>query len=378
MTALWPYQPLDGMLEGVAWRTDVIRSRAGEQRIRLTDIPRRTFSHTYRFTARQYERARSQLRAELPGAFWLPDWSEWQRASVASGAVSLAVDTTAAQYVVGGRVVIWQDDETAEIRTISSVSPANLGVDAVQGNYSNALVMPAFEACAPQGLQLGHEAGPSKAASMEWTVYGGADWSDDGDPLVYRGDPVLQACAQVGAEALPESVTREVFQLDNGIARPFFDDMLDDPIQTLGAAWVTSRGAGTWALRRWFHYLKGRQRAFWLPAWNRGVELVADVVLGDLTLQIRDIGFASAYGAGDLFIRLRNGLVYALQVTSAVDGGSTETLTLASPAPAAFGVDEVEVACLMFRVRLAADRVEFSHNAGFGARVVVPCVEVPL
>lgn len=378
MTALWAFQPLDGMLEGIQWRTDVIRARAGEQRIRLTDIPRRMFSHTYRMTPRQYERARAQLRAQLPGAFYLPDWSEWQRTTVSAGAVTIPVDTTVGQYQVGGKVVLWQDAETAEVRTIASVSPANLGVDAVEGAYVNAVVMPAFEACAPQGLQLAHEAGPSVSASMEWTVYDGADWSDDGDPLIYRGEPVLEHCAQVGGEALPETVTRQVFTVDNGIARPFFDDQLDDPVQTLGAAWVVSRGTEVWALRRWFHYLKGQQRAFWLPAWNKGVEIQTDITSGDPTLSIRDIGFADAYGAGDLFIRLRNGSVYALQVASSVDAGATETLTLSAPAPASIGVSEIAVACLMFRVRLAADRVEFAHSADYGARVVVPCVEVPL
>lgn len=366
------------MLDAIEFRTDVLRARAAEQRIRLADIPRRFVNANYRFTALSYERARSQMRERAPGPIWLPEWPEGVRMPVAAGQTVLPLDTGIAQYAVGGSVAI-VSSVAAEVCEIEDIDSDGLTLATGPVNsYANALVAPAFQAWAPAGLSAQLDAQKRPLAGVEWLIFAGPDLAEGYTPeQTYRGDPLLTQCAEVGSGAINENTVREVETVDTGIGVMFFDDTFASAVQTLGAAWMLRKGAPIMALRRWFYYLRGSQRAFWLPCWNRGVRLVGDVSGGAGSIVIQSIGFAAAYGAGDLFFRMADGTVHTLQVASAVDNGVTETLTLVGTAPAIVAA-QVRTGCLMFRVRLAADRIEFAHMAGFGARVQVPCVEVPL
>ena len=374
---IWPFVVLADYLEALEFKTDVLRARTGEQRIRLVDIPRRSFSQTYRLDPMQYERARSLLRAGLPGPAWLPEWSEAVTLPVSASQTVFAVDTTTRQYAVGGKLAVVADG-TGEVLDITDVAAGSVTVDTgPTASYAEALVAPAFEAFAPGGMRTAHDVDSVYLSAIEWQLFEGPDWAEGFTPdATYRGDPLLSVCAEIGDSAIDEAINRTLEVVDSGIGRPFFDDVLSSAVQTLGAAWMP-RDAEIMTLRRWFYYLRGAQRAFWLPCWNRGVRLVGDVSGGAGSVVIQSIGFAAAYGAGDLFLRMADGTVHTLQVASAVDNGVTETLTLVGTAPAIVAA-QVRTGCLMFRVRLAADRIEFAHVAGFGARVQVPCVEVPV
>jgi hypothetical protein len=374
---IWPYVVLAEYLEALEFTTDVLRARAAEQRVRLTDIPRRSFSHNYRLDPMQYERARALLRTGLPGPFWLPEWAEAVAMPVSAAQTVFNVDTTVRQYAVGGRVAVVANG-AGEVLEITDVAPGAVTVDTgpVAG-HAEALVAPAFEAFAPGGMRTAHDVDGIYLSAVEWQLFEGPDWGAGFTPSsTYRGDPLLDVCAEIGDSPIQEAIERALEVVDSGIGRPYFDDVLSSAVQTLGASWMPY-DAEIMALRRWFYYLRGRQRAFWLPAWNRGVRLVANVAGGAGSIVIESIGFADAYGSGDVFFRMADGTVHTLQVGSAVDNGVTETLTLVGTAPAIVAAD-VRTSCLMFRVRLAADRIEFAHMAGFGARVQVPCVEVPL
>jgi hypothetical protein len=375
---IWPFCPLDGALDALEFRTDVLRARNSEQRLQLRNLPRRFINAGYRLRPLQYERARSMMRALGPGPFWLPEWNEGTRMAVGAGQTALALDPFVAQYAVGGHVAFASGDggEVCEIAGIDSDGITL--VDGPEQSYANALVAPAFQAWAPAGLGAQHDAQKMPLAAIEWQIFSGADLADGYEPeQTYRGDPLLTQCARVGDGAFDETIVRDVEIVDGGVGPVYFDDVLTQATQTLGAAWMLRKGVAVMSLRRWFYYLRGRQRAFWLPAWNRGVRLAADVSAGAGSIVIASIGFAAGYGSGDLYFRMADGTVHALQVASAVDNGVTETLTLVGTAPA-MAAAQVQTGCLLFRVRLAADRIEFAHMAGFGARVQVPCVEVPL
>lgn len=377
MSELWPFCALEGMIEGISFKTDVIRSRDGEQRIRLTDIPRRTLNHSYRLSSQQYEQARALLRVNLPGPLWLPEWSEAVDVSVASGQTVIPVDTTIGQYYAGGSIALIQD-AAGEVLEIDSLNDSSITlVTGPVDSYPDAILAPAFLAYAPEGMGLQHDAGSNHAAAMEWSIFEGPNLAEAMSLPTYRGEPMMNLCAKVGAGSLDEQTVRVVDAADNGIARPFFDNIYTIPTQTLGAAWMPTKGAEIMELRKWFYYLKGRQKAFWLPSWNNGIQLNANIAAAAPTIQIRRFGFAAAYGSGDLFIKTKAGLTYGIQVASSLASGSIETLTLTSPAPASISISDIDVFSLMFRVRLNADRIEFAHMAKYGARVVVPVIEVP-
>lgn len=376
---IWPFRPLDPMLEGLIFRTDRLRSFSKDQRIRLTDIPRRTFNHNYRWTGGQYERARAMLRGLLPQSLMVPDWTAFSRITASAGITSLVFDNTDPQIAADGEAVIIQDDETYEELNITGSSVGGLTISpGLTRSYTNAILAPLIECHASEGLNASRNVSPIREAQIEWTGYSGEDIADDGGKLTHRGLPVLTECSRLGEGSIPAGLVHPFDVVDNGLAVPYFDTIQEQPVQLFGAAWQPQTRAEAYALRQWFHYIKGRQKAFWVPDMNRGLELAANISNGAGSITIRNVGFTDGYGSGDIFIKTLDGNYYTLQVASSMESGANEVLTLEDPAPAAVSINQLDKFSMMFCVILAADRIEWLHRAVVGPKVVVPVEEVPV
>lgn len=375
---LWPFIPRDSLIEALDFRSDVLRARSAEQRIRLANGPRRNLAHDYILTPQQHELALSLLFAAAPGPYDVPDWMEWQRGSIAQGADTITVDTTAARYAVGGRAVLWQDWQTAEVLTIDSLTDTSLTFTTpASRTYTQAVIAPVSTAYAPQGLELSRRAETAFAARMEWDSDDVLDLADDTTlPDTYQGDPLVLA-ARVGANSFSDRLLREVEIVDNGIAARAYDSTLSTARRTMGVAWITQGAAELWLLRRQLHTLRGRVRAFWAPAWNNGLRLAANASGGAGTISVQYAGLSLAPAAGDLFIKRRDGSTLALRYTAAVQAGANETLTLSGTLPSALNVADIVHFGRLLRVRLDADRVELAHSAPRFCRVIAPVIEVP-
>lgn len=373
------------MVEGLIFRTDRLRAFSTDQRIRLTDIPRRTFNHTYRWTGRQYEIARAMLRGQLPGPLMVPDWTAFSRVSASAGAMSIAFNNTSPAIAASDTAVIIRrntagDTEQYEELDISGSNSSGLTLGtALSADYDNAIVAPLIECDASEGLSATRTVLPVRDAQIEWTSYTGDDIDEnDSSHTTHRGHRVLTECSRLGDGSIPAGLIHPFDAVDNGIARPYLDTIQDQPVQQFGAAWQPQTRADAYVLRQFFHTIKGRQKAFWVPDMNRGLTLAANIANGAGSISIRNIGFTDGYGSGDLFIKTLNGNVYTLQVASSVEAGANETLTLSVGAPAAITVANVDKFSMMFCVILAADRIEWLHRAVGGPKVVVPVEEVPV
>lgn len=368
---IWPFCPLDGMLEALEYRTDILRARSSEQRIRLTDHPRRVFSAQYVFTPVEYEQARSLIRGTPPAPFWLPEFSEGVFLNVSSGQTVLPVDTRIAQYASAMRLVTV--GETLETYAIDSFTDTEVTLATPLSSSGRVLVAPVFAAFCPGGMGVDRTPGVIRA-SIEWRIYTGGEIPADEDLPTYAGDPLLTHCAEVGSGGAVEGTVREVEMVDNGIAQPFFDDILTEARQTLTMAWMPQT-PNIYDLRRFFNAVKGAQKAFYLPCWNKGLTLAAPVTNLATKITLESAGL-TAYDKVDIFIRKKDGNLITVGGTPEFDS-SGDAIDLTAPFPGALSQDDIDTMCLMFRVRIDADRIEIAHMAGFGARIVIQCMEVP-
>lgn len=382
---IWPFTPLNPMIEGMIFRTDRLPSFSGDQRIRLRDIPRRVFNHNYKWKGRQYERARAMFRDTMPGAFMVPDWANFSKVSAFNGSTFIAFDNTNPAIEADHNAVIIRrnsadDDEQYEELNIVGSSAIGLSLGApLSANYENAVVAQLLECDATEGLNATRNISKFREAEIEWNCYEGENIDEeDSSHTTHRGIRVLTECSRLGEGSIPSGLTQPFELVDNGIARPFYDTLREKPIQQFGAAWQPQTRADSYLLRQFFHTIKGRQKAFWLPDMNRGLELTANIANGAGSITIRHVGFTDGYGSGDLFIKTLNGNVYTLRVTSSMESGANEVLTLSSGAPAAISMSQVDKFSMMFCVVLASDRIEWLHRANPGPKIVVPVEEVPV
>lgn len=379
---IWPFPPHDAFVEGLEFVTDVHRAFSEEQRIRLLGIPRRRFEHTLVLSAREYERARMMMRGIHPDTFDVPDWSDFRACVADAGATSLVFDNTAPELDETMDLILWQDTDTYELLDVTSSSSSGLTLSSPIGSsYPRGRVLRLLECESHEGLSVEKPAGKYRSGQVEWVCYDDSlATEDDSDFGTYRTEYLLDDCPQVGDAAMQESVKRVFEMVDNYIARPFLDTSREQASEVFGLAWQPATRAEAWALRRKLHALRGRQQAFWLPSYNNGLELAANVSAGAGTVTIRDVELGVGYpdGDADIYMLLRNGTTIARRVTNIASGSGTEVLTISGTMPVSVTQADIVMFCTLGRMRLAQDRIEWLHRPKVGPKVVVAANEAPL
>ncbi len=376
--SVWPFIPRDDFIETLEWKTDVIRTYSAEQRIRLSDFPRQRFNLTHVLSPRQYQRAKLLMFNAAAGDWDLPVWAEKQTVSVSASATTITIDTATSDYRVGGKAIVWSDDETYETVTISADNGTNLTVSALSATYTNALCMPVRTARCVDGLSASRTVEQYTECGAEWVVYTGVDLSDDGLYSTYRSHPVCNTPAILGTSTLEERVSRIQDSVDNGMSAPYFDTASSRADVSLGVSWLRQSQSTLWSLRTFLHALYGRQKGFWLPAYTRGMTLAANVSSADTTITVQAVGLDGVLEAGDVMIQQRDGTQTFLQFTSVATSGANEVLTLSGAAGVNITKTNAQTVCLLHFVRLSQDSVQITHTNGIGAQIMVACDEVPI
>lgn len=377
---IWPFVPLDGMVEALEWRTDVIRAKSAEQRLALRNAPRQSFEFTHVFHPRQYAIARALAYGIGIQDLFAPVWTEHTALGiVAQGATYLTFDTSYADYRSGGWALLWDTDELFEAVAIAAVSSGGITLSApVSENYQDAYVMPLRIARTSQGLTLTRTDPELVQAKIAFEAIDGIDLGVDPGYPDYRGHDVMTD-ASVIAGGLEERVLRESEIIDNDVGVPALDPLYTYQTERFTLSWQVITRQELWDLRRWLHSRRGKQKGFWLPTWNHDFELLQDIGASDTTLTVRAIGYPDHYGVRDIMIRTLTGQHYYTRILSGAAGASgEEILQLESALGVSLARASIDRISLLHFVRFAADRVEILHRADLGASVVVPCEEVPL
>ena len=319
---------------------------------------------SFMLDAASYELLRAQVRDALPGPFYIPDWLVRDTGVTAGQSV---FDTAMLGHYEDGGYLIAFDDTGQELLTIDSIGSVVETTTGATKSYK--FFSPALKCFAPEGLSASIIGGPNFSVSMDFQCYD-AIAPDDADLVFYNGDPLLLDCPKL--KSLSERLERQVILVDNDVSIPFIEDAYNNPRQHLSAAWMPAFGQEIYDLRAFFQSLYGRQKRFWMPAWNRGINLVSDI--SGTSMTIDNINYTDTYGSGHIYIQMDDGTYHAVAVTGSVDNGATETLTLSESLTVS--KSNVDLIALLMQVRLNADRVEFSAIPGFGANVAVPVVEI--
>ena len=362
MPELWPYPALSPLNEVIEWRTDLLSARAGEQRIALRTAPRSVLTIRSRMQNPGLADAVERARAGFAQAWRVPLWHMAAPVgSLVAGAMVIAVDTTLADYRVGGHALIIdirpQAFARAQLVEIASVDPGEIGLQApLAGSFEHASLAPVQEAVLTGAPEISRRRASQGDVAVEFTVMGGNDYPASDLPQ-YQGRDVLTR-APVVTRPVASNIAQAVTYVDaelGGIAVEAQRDII-----ARGEA-VTLRdrsGAEAWARRQWLLSLRGRQRPFWMPTWGRELRLRA-AMTGSEAL-IAPIAALPAYVGRHVAIELP-GALHFREVTGAVQDGDDHRLTLSDGVSG--GVPMHARLHWMPLVRLDTDRVELSHRA---------------
>ncbi|ALH23702.1 virion structural protein [Pseudomonas phage PaMx11] len=376
---VWPFMPQTKHRETLEWLTDVIPSFNNEQRLALRTAPRQAFTHEFQLDTYQFSRAKAIATQWAHRVYGIPVWAELTRVGpLAQGTTEILVDTTVADYRAEDIIIIWQDDAKNSAVEIGAVLPDRVQLKLPLGSsYLNAYVAPLRFARAPSGVQFKRSNSDFTIASAEFRVTANKDLGGSIGLPQYRGKDVLTD-RTVLVEDLNERISRSIDQMDNG----------SGPISVdIKTSWVDSAKSITfdlldrqerWRARRWLHSLRGKQRAFWLPTWNRDFILLEDVGPTAAALTVRPVGYPLYYGVKDIMVQLKNGTqVFSRVLSGATDPNGNEVLALEGPVGVGFLASEVEFICFLSHVRLNSDRIDIRHDYAGRAVTSIPVMETP-
>ncbi|WP_210879932.1 hypothetical protein [Roseovarius autotrophicus] len=378
---LWSFPAAQETSEVLEWRTDVLTSRAGEQRIALRPRPREIVTFRHRLDALGMARTAELARAAFAGDWQIPLWhmALQPAADLAQGAIEILLDTGVADFRSGGLAAIAVDGREAAAVAIASVQADRLilAEPLVLQLPSPVVAAPRITVAPIRAGVLTSAIAVTRRRQSDGTVTASfmlRNAPDLAAPVLptYLGRPV-QTDPSVVRRPLSASLRRAVEYVDNGfgpvVVEPMRDVFERSETITLKAKGPTTRQL----LRRWLWSLRGRQASFWLPTWGRELHLRAAMTSGSVLMRVAPVASLPAYVGRAIILEMPSALRFRT-ITTAIAEGADHRLTLSSnlgdPVPLTTKVH------FLTAMRADADRVEIQHGS-VASEATLPVLEVP-
>lgn len=303
---VWSIRPnwREGVLERLEWLTDVLTSSTGvEQRRALRLSPRRYVEITVNPT--KNERSFLDLVTHKLGSDeWLfPLWFDQAKlsADVELGDLRVGFDNTYREFETGGFALLFKDAFTWEVISIADQDDNGLDLDVV------------LDADWPSGtkvypLRLARLATDTSIDALTTTVGESVllfqmiqanDYAEtEPDALTFEAMPVI-----VTPPNRSQSITLDHVRLsserDNSTGIPYRTDPAERAFQVQGHSWIKTGRKEQSEFREFLYWMRGRQRALWLPSFNEDFVAARNSALASTNLDIQKIGYAYA-GSGEI------------------------------------------------------------------------------
>ena len=374
----WPFIPQRVHTETLGWKTDVIRAKAGEERIVLRIAPRHTYDYDYVMDERQFSRAK--LISQDGEDVYLPIWSELTHIdSVSAGAVALTFDTAYAHYIVDGQAIIWSADDDFEIVTIDTLTATGITwTGGLATAHAPAIVMPIKTCKFTQGMRVVRYAQTYSKASIGFitTETENIASTSDGIPAMTE---ILTDCNVLQSGSISESYFEEMDVLDYDTGDIWSDEAYRYPMRHSVMSWHNSNNAETWAVREWLYNRSGRYGLFWLPSWNNDFDVAAAIDATDEFITINDIGYADhvdivRYAMITTTAGARH--FFSILATNNELTPGYETFYLGAAFGTTLALADIAQGSIIDLMRLSADRVEIKHLDAGQTEISVPIMGV--
>lgn len=366
----WTWRPNwgDGITERDEWRTDILRSRAGnEQRVALRLAPRRSWEFGFIVTGDARKLAENALSGWAQRLWALPVWTDvtlLQSAALA-GTQALALDATHRDFALGGLLLLRASALQYEVAEVSNLGAGSIALARpLLGTWSaGTRVYPLRSARLRSADGFANPSADVLTGRVAFDVEEACDWTAALPTMLYRGTPVYEIAPLWSAErALAFGTLTE--RVDPGIGVPY---VLDAAGRTY-AQWQhrvrLQTLADRSALRALTYALRGAQGRLWVPSWQADLALAATASAGNAALDVRAAGigrFAAQPGRRDLRIAGAGAVTYA-RVTAVQDiGNGRERLLLDTPLATTLDPAAPPRISWMAPARLAADVIEYAH-----------------
>lgn len=369
----WPFAAQTPITEVLEWSTDVLVTEAGEQRITLRTGPRSTLTISHLLDAAGIAEATELGRAGQLDDWILPLWhlARPAMASVDAAGLTVFVDTTDGAFDGAAQAVIAADGGRAHLVEIAAVLPDRLELAAAAGvSLAHVIVAPVGSAFLARPIEIDRRRQGLGTVTASFTLR----LSDGGAAVSpypqHKGLDVLTDPA-VLRQPLAETLGQTVEAIDNGFGPIVLEPVLTH-VQRRSTITLIDRGPARLTRRRWLLFLRGRQRAFWLPTWGRELVLQAAITSGATFIVVAPLADPSIWIGRHLMIDHPTGPVFR-ETTAATWDALGLRLTIAAPGKSIALGTPIH---LLVKARSDADRIELMHGPN-RTELALPLIEMP-
>jgi hypothetical protein len=367
-----------GFTERLEWLTDVLTMRDGsEQRIRLRVNPRRFFE----FDILDYGLG-GQL--DLLMNVWqsrvyaVPVWTDKAKlaAAISPGATVIPVSTVDLDYHAGGLAVVGITGGATEALEIQSLTASAITLKRpVAGAWpAGAWIAPARLGRLPAQQPVTRPTAAISVAKFRFDIEDLASTvSAIASPIQYRGyDTLLLRPNRVEDISVEYQRMLDVFDVETGT--PAVVDAPNRPFIVRRHQYLLRSRAELTAMRGWLATRAGRQVPFWVPTWERGLEIAQPFALDTTAIMVEARGFSTYYqpmpGRQDVAFLFHDGTWVLRQITAFeyVDG-VVERMRIDSALGIAAVPADFKLVCFLELARLEADAVEIFFETDQVSRV---------
>jgi len=381
MPNVWPFPPQRSLKETMEWKTEVMRSRAAEQRLCLRSEPRTAVSYSYQLLPQEIEAATTMAREWGAEEFLLPFWHELDYiGTIASGAGTIAVNTTNRRYKENGFAFIMGSDGKHEVVEILTVSQTELVLKDpfVVLGFAGAVVMPCFPCRVNDPFKFKKYASDYLTAEAEFItseqfpITAANPYPAFKDSYVVTDRPIMSGSPQ-------ETQQREFKELGNVTGALFYTETYTYSVSSSSIAWSFNNDSELWVFRKWMAIVKGKQGSFFLPRWTRDFVLAVETEASDTSLLIDANRFKSDTYIGNICIIKTNGELLYATITSWENPLSLNKwqMNLDAVIGEVLKPSDIEMITRMPMVRFNSDRIEFDYPGAGIVNVKLPVMEVP-
>jgi len=389
---LFELRPEIPYAEVLAFLTDVIQAKSGkERRHALRKNPRQTFDYEYlvdEFDRSDFENRLFDFHARQ---FGVPVWFDDSDLSVAvlAGDTVVNVNSTAFRdYRVGGLAVILAANGTFDVLSLTAIGATTLTSDSPTVNAYplglNTQVFPLATCRLPSKLQV--KRWPVNLSSMRLPFSPSNNDANLGSiahfPTLYKGKPVIES-GQIVNGTVSESFETRVSIIDSGVGLREQTSPWDGMRHGLQLELRAQGRQAGWELRRFAHWLRGKQVTFYVPRDAPDIVPKSDLLNLSTAMAIENIGYyqhvRQRMPRNSIYIKLTNGTVLMRDIVNSAASldPTQEGLTVDIAWAGTTLLANISRISFLEKMRLDTDavRLEFDVNAQT-VRLLSPIVTV--